>query len=62
MTSAILVSPLLYIPGFCIFKVMFDVMHDMDLGVLQHAEASTMWELTEDSSVFAGDDRQANWK
>ena len=53
-TSAVLVSPLLFLIGFNIWKVVFDIMHCLDLGLLQPAVASSMWELVEDDSVFRG--------
>ena len=56
-TSAIIVSPLLFIIGFNIFKVVFDIMHVHDLGVLQPAVASSLWELTDDESLFPGSTR-----
>jgi hypothetical protein len=48
----VLVSPLLFLIGFNIWKVVFDIMHCLDLGLLQPAVASSMWELVEDDSVF----------
>ena len=56
------VSPLLLIPGFCIWRVFFDVMHCLDLGVYQLAVPSVMQELTSAPGVFPGasvDDRYA---
>lgn len=60
MTAGVLVSPFLFIPGFHLFRGMFDIMHTLDLGIYQKGSASTLWELTEsleDGGVFAGEDR-----
>ena len=38
--------PLILLPGFCIWHVYFDIMHTMDLGILQIVLASIMWTLT----------------
>ena len=46
------VSPLLRIPGFCIWHVRFDIMHTLDLGVLTHALPSALTELTAEADVF----------
>jgi hypothetical protein len=54
MTCALLVSPLLYIPGFNVFRVIGDFLHLLDLGLYQHAVASAMWQLTSDSTYFEG--------
>ncbi len=52
------VSPLLGISGFNIWRVQFDIMHVLDLGVLQVAVPSAMWELTDNCRVWAGASRQ----
>lgn len=40
-------SELTGIPGFCIWRCAFDLMHTLDLGVLQHAVPSALQELAE---------------
>ena len=60
-TSAYLVCPLLHVPGFNVYRIVYDIMHTMDLGILQHGAASTMWELTEpigEGGIFVGGTRQ----
>ena len=49
-----LVSPLLLIPGFCIWRVMFDCMHCVDLGIYQVALPSVLSELVMTPGVFVG--------
>ena len=51
------VSPLLKIPGFCIWRVHFDIMHTLDLGVLTHVLPSALTELTAAADVFTGETR-----
>ena len=61
MTAALVVSPLLYLAGFNIFRCCFDLMHTLELGIYQNGSASTLWELTqplESGGVFPGDNRQ----
>ena len=65
MTAAVLVSPLLYIPGFHIYRVGFDIMHTLDLGIMQNCAASTLWELTEspaDGGIFEGQGREQRFE
>ena len=52
--AAALVSPLLATPGFAVVRVLFDVMHCLDLGVYQVAIPSALAELTERPDVFDG--------
>jgi hypothetical protein len=52
------VSPLLHIPGFCIWRVHFDIMHTLDLGVLTHALPSALTELTATAEVFHASTRE----
>ncbi len=47
-------TPLLDMPRFNIARVHFDLMHCMDLGILQVAVPSALHELTRDASVFPG--------
>jgi hypothetical protein len=48
-------SPLLEIPGFCVWRVFFDILHTLDLGILQVTLPSVMWELTEgNAGVWPG--------
>ena len=55
-------SPLLLVPGFCVWHVLFDVMHVLDLGVYQTVVPSAMWELTEPGAgIWAGGNRQARF-
>lgn len=49
--------PLILLPGFCIWHVYFDIMHTMDLGILQIVLASIMWTLTARPGVFRGRSR-----
>ncbi len=51
-------SPLLHIPGFCIWRVYFDIMHTFDLGVLTHALPSALTELTAAADVFPASTRE----
>ena len=44
--------PLLLIPGFHIFRVFFDLMHTLDLGVFQLVMPSCLWELTAKDYVW----------
>lgn len=44
--AAAIVCPLLLIPGFNIFRVFFDIMHTLDLGVYHVLLPSCLWELT----------------
>ena len=65
MTAAIIVSPLLFIPGFHVFRNMFDIMHTLDLGIYQNGSASTLWELTEsleDGGIFPGGNREERFE
>ena len=58
MLGALIVSPLLLIPGFHCWRVFFDIMHTADLGIFQWIVPSTLWELTEnEAGVFEGNDR-----
>jgi hypothetical protein len=60
--SCALFSPLLLIPGFCIWHCYFDIMHSLDLGVYQTTLASIMWVLTRPGSgVFRGRSRQSKF-
>lgn len=52
------VSPLLGIPGFNIWRVQFDIMHTLDLGVLTHALPSALTELTATADVFPAKTRE----
>ena len=54
--------PLLLIIGFCIFRVFFDLMHTLDLGVYQHVIPSSIWELTSDSQVWNERSRQGRFQ
>ena len=47
-------SPLLQMPAFNIWKVQFDCMHTVDLGVLQHAIPSALQELCASGAHFEG--------
>ena len=51
------VSPLLRIPGFNIWRVRFDIMHTLDLGVLTHVLPSALTELTAAADVFPASTR-----
>jgi hypothetical protein len=60
MTAALLVSPLLFIPGFNIFRVMIDPLHTLELGIYQWLAPSVMWQLTssaEEDGYFPGGTR-----
>ena len=52
-------SPLLEIPGFNIWRVWADVMHTMDLGILQWANASALFALTDKADVWVAPKRKA---
>ena len=56
------VSPLLHIPGFCIWRVYFDIMHSLDLGVLTHALPSALTELTATADVWNAGTRKDRLK
>lgn len=63
--AAVLVSPLIYIVGFNIWRVTFDIMHCLELGVDQYAAPSTVWELTEsleDGGIFEGNSRHERFR
>jgi hypothetical protein len=61
--SATILCPLLLIPGFCIWKCMYDHMHTVHLGVHQEAVASTLWSLTDRrAKVWEGNTRQERCK
>jgi len=47
-------SPLLSFPGFNIWRVQFDIMHTLDLGILQHAIPSALQELCAADGPFKG--------
>ena len=47
-------SPLLHLPAFNSWRVQFDCMHTVDLGVLQHAVPSALQELCAHGGHFAG--------
>ena len=55
-----IICPLLLIPGFCIWRVFFDIMHTLDLGIYQYAIPSAMWEMTGEgsSATWTGRSRQ----
>jgi hypothetical protein len=59
-THGAIVSPLLFIPGFNVYRVVFDIMHCLELGVGQYAVASAMMTLTEDGA-FPGATRDDRW-
>ena len=61
MLGAAVVSPLLLIPGFCIWRVHFDVMHTLDLGVHQVTAPSAMVELI-DEQVWPGENAGERWR
>ena len=50
--AAAIICPLLLIPGFHIFRVFFDIMHTLDLGVFQVVMPSCLWELTSNTSIW----------
>lgn len=52
--AGVLVSPLLLIPGFHVTRIIFDVLHCLDLGIYQVAVPSAMKEFTATSAVFPG--------
>ena len=61
---AVLVSPLILIPGFNIWRVLVDILHNLELGIYQYAAPSAMWQFTESPAkggFFAGHDRQARF-
>lgn len=49
---AAVVCPLLLIPGFNIFRVFFDMMHTLDLGVFQFVIPSCLWEFTSKTDIW----------
>ena len=55
-------SPLLAIPGFDIWRVRFDIMHTLDLGILAHALPSALTELTAAADVFPARTREGRLK
>lgn len=56
------VCALLMIPGFWIYKVAFDIMHTVDLGIYQYMLPSVLWELTGTAErIFQGTTRQARF-
>ena len=60
-TAGVLVSPLVYIPGFDVWRLAYDLMHVLDLGVMQDCAASVLWQLTEPATaggIFDGDTRK----
>ena len=56
--NAILVCPLIMIPGFNIFHVLIDALHSLELGLHQHMSASIMWQLTDEPGYLVGASRQ----
>ena len=63
-TGATLVSPLLYIPGFNVYRIVFDLMHTLDLGVMQDIASSLLWQLTEDKAdggIYDGDSKSSRF-
>jgi hypothetical protein len=52
-------SELVHIPGFCIWRCAFDIMHTLDLGILQHAIPSALQELAVAGGPFPGDSPEA---
>ena len=58
--AAAVISPLLLISGFCIWRVQFDHMHTHDLGTNQHMAPSVLKELVQD--VFQGATQAARVK
>jgi hypothetical protein len=56
------VSPLLLIIGFCIFRVFFDLMHTLDLGVFQYVIPSCLWELTSKRQLWNETTRQKRFQ
>jgi hypothetical protein len=63
-TAGYVVSALLYIPGFDVYRIVFDIMHTLELGIHQYAAASTMVELTEpidQGGIFEGESREARF-
>ena len=59
--AALLVCPLIMIPGFNIFRVLVDILHTFDLGWYQYTAASVMWQLTEYEGYLRGGTRQARF-
>ncbi len=51
-------SPLVSVPGFSIWQAQFDIMHTVDLGILQVAVPSALAELTAPGGRFAGESLQ----
>ena len=58
LRCARVVCPLIDIPGFNIWRVWADAMHTIDLGILQHALASALFELTETTAVWNASNRK----
>jgi hypothetical protein len=55
------VSPLVYVVGFNVYRIVFDLMHTLDLGMMQDCASSVLWQLTEakkDGGVWDGDSTQ----
>ena len=61
MLAAAIVSPLLYISGFHITRVIFDILHCMELGIYQVAVPSAMKEMTENAHIWSGASRSARF-
>ena len=61
-TAAAIVSPLLFILGFHVSRVLFDILHCLDLGVYQVAVPSAMKELTARKDVWPGNTIAARFK
>ncbi len=57
LSYAAIALPLILIPGFCIWRVHFDIMHTLDLGIYPTVLASVMWEITQRPGVFQGPSR-----
>jgi len=55
-------SPLLRLPAFDIWRVQFDIMHTLDLGILQLAIPSALQELTSAGGLFEGRTRECRVK
>ena len=61
-TAAAIVSPLLLIVGFHVSRVIFDILHCLDLGVYQVAVPSALKELTKTTDVWPGGTIAARFK
>ena len=61
MLAAAIVSPLLYICGFHISRVIFDILHCMELGIYQVAVPSAMKEMTQKNDIWPGATRKARF-